>query len=249
MTPMHKTPGAAGAVVARDHALHPPALVPAYRSTALRAPRRPLVPVAQSPTEARGPAFGPDAVEPGDADLLTNFAAPGQSAVGERIVVTGTLRDGDGHPVPGALIEIWQANAGGRYRHARDDYLAPLDPNFGGCGRCMTDAAGRYAFRSVKPGPYPWPNGPNDWRPAHIHLSVFGTAWAQRLITQFYFEGDPHIPLCPILGGVADAAAVDRLTARMDRAGTIPFDAVAWRFDITLRGRRQTPFETAVEGM
>ena len=249
MREMTKPPGAAGALVARDYGLHPPPYAPGYKSTTLRSPRRPLVAVSQSLTETAGPVFGDDAVGPGDDDLLTNFAASGESAVGERIVVTGRLLDGGGAPIPHALIEVWQANAGGRYRHARDGYLAALDPNFGGCGRCVTGADGVYAFRTVKPGPYPWPNGQNDWRPAHIHLSVFGTAFAQRLITQMYFEGDPHIPICPIVRTIPDAGAIDRLTARLDMAATIPFDARVYRFDIVLRGRRQTPFESRMEGM
>jgi protocatechuate 3,4-dioxygenase beta subunit len=151
--------------------------------------------------------------------------------------------------VPSALLEVWQANAGGRYRHAKEGYLAPLDPNFGGCGRCVTDAEGRYEFRTIMPGPYPWPNGGNDWRPAHIHFSLFGPSFAQRLITQMYFEGDPLIPLCPILGGVSDPAALGRLVATLDMKATIPMDARAFRFDIVLRGRRQSVFENRKEGL
>lgn len=161
----------------------------------------------------------------------------------------GTVTGEDGRPVTGALIEIWQANAGGRYRHARDGYLAPLDPNFGGCGRVLTDGQGRYAFRSIQPGPYPWPNGGNDWRPAHIHLSIFGHAFAQRLVTQLYFEGDPLVPHCPILRAIPRAEARERLTARLDMGATEPFDTIAWRFDIVLRGPGQTPFENRPEGL
>jgi protocatechuate 3,4-dioxygenase beta subunit len=158
------------------------------------------------------------------------------------------VADDAGRGVPGALVEVWQANAGGRYRHVRDGYRAPLDPNFGGCGRCLTDAEGRYAFRTIMPGAYPWPNGVNDWRPAHIHFSVFGHGFAQRLITQMYFEGDPSIPLCPIVGTVPDPVGVDMMTAKLDMDATVPFDARAWRFDIVLRGRRSTPFENRPEG-
>ncbi len=249
MRTMIKQPGAKGALVQRDNAIHPPAHAPGYKTSIPRSPRMAPISFDASPTEATGPVFGPDAVGPGDDDLLTNYAAPGESAIGPRIVVMGRLLDGSGRPVPRALIEVWQANAGGRYRHKRDGYLAPLDPNFGGCGRCMTDDDGWYSFRTVQPGAYPWPNRANDWRPAHIHFSVFGEAFAQRLITQMYFEGDPLIPHCPILNAVPDAAAVDRLVARLDRSATIPMDACAWRFDIVLRGRRQTPFENRMEGL
>jgi protocatechuate 3,4-dioxygenase beta subunit len=150
--------------------------------------------------------------------------------------------------VPNVLVEFWQANAGGRYRHKREGYLAALDPNFGGCGRCLTDDGGNYRFRTVKPGAYPWPNGVNDWRPAHIHFSVFGSGFAQRLITQMYFEGDPMIPLCPIVRTINDPAAIAGLVAALDMGETIPMDARAYKFDIVLRGRRSTMFENRMEG-
>ena len=136
----------------------------------------------------------------------------------------------------------------GRYRHAKESYIAPLDPNFGGCGRTITDQDGSYEFRTIQPGPYPWPNRANDWRPAHIHFSVFGQGWVQRLITQMYFQGDPMIDLCPIVQGIPDQAAIDRLTASLDMTRTIPMDARAYKFDIVLRGRRQTVFENRLEG-
>lgn len=234
--------------VQRDLAGHPPAYAPGYKSSVLRSPRLPLVSFSNSLTEATGPVFGHAILGETDGDLTVNYAAPGESAIGERIIVHGRLLDGEARPVPGALIEIWQANAGGRYRHVRDGYLAPLDPNFGGCGRVITDEDGAYAFRTVRPGAYPWPNRANDWRPAHIHLSVFGTGFAQRLITQFYFEGDPMIAQCPIVGTVPDRDGIDLLTASLDMDNTIPFDARAYRFDIVLRGRRSTPFENRLEG-
>ena len=232
----------------RDRDWHPPALAPAYRSSVLRAPRHPPLRIEPTATETTGPVFGHDAVGPSDADLITNHARPGHAALGPRILVHGRLTDADGRGLPGKLIEIWQANAGGRYRHRRDGYLAPLDPDFGGAGRCLTGADGAYAFRTVQPGPYPWPNGGNDWRPAHIHFSVFGDGFAQRLVTQMYFEGDPHIALCPIVQAIPRADAVDRLVARLDMDRTVPMDLRAFRFDIVLRGRRQTPFETRPEG-
>ncbi len=181
-------------------------------------------------------------------DLIRNAATTGD-ALGERIYVFGRVLDENARPVPNALIEIWQANAAGRYAHVRDGYLAPLDPNFSGCGRCVSDAEGRYLFRTIKPGPYPWPNNGSDWRPAHIHLSVFGEAFSQRLITQLYFEGDPLIPLCPIVNTIPDKDAIDRLVARLDLRNQEPFDCLAYRFDIVLRGRRQTHFENRTEGL
>ncbi|WP_179379394.1 protocatechuate 3,4-dioxygenase subunit beta [Jannaschia marina] len=230
-----------GRLRTRATGLHPPADASAYRSTALRSPRHAPIQLPSTASEETGPVFGHDLIGPTDADLTRNFGPGG--AIGEQIIVTGHLRDEGGRPVPQALIEIWQANAGGRYRHRNDGYTAPLDPGFGGCGRCLTDAQGAYAFRTIRPGAYPWPNGGNDWRPAHIHFSVFGAAFGQRLVTQMYFEGDPHIALCPIVQSVPDARAIDRLTARLDMDATIPFDARAWRFDITLRGLDATPFE------
>jgi protocatechuate 3,4-dioxygenase beta subunit len=246
-TPARNAPPEVAALVPRDHAWHPPALAPAYKTSVLRSPRRPLVAHEATLTELTGPAFGPEAVAPGDADLLTNYGT-GAEPIGPRILVHGRVADDAGRGVPGALVEVWQANAGGRYRHVRDGYRAPLDPNFGGCGRCLTDAEGRYAFRTIMPGAYPWPNGVNDWRPAHIHFSLFGPSFGQRLITQMYFEGDPHIPLCPILNSIPDKAGVERLIAPLDMDETVPFDLRAFRFDIVLRGRRQTFFENRPEG-
>ena len=165
-----------------------------------------------------------------------------------RCPMHGRVVDQDGRGVPNVLLEAWQANAGGRYRHVNGGYLAPLDPNFGGCGRALTSDDGSYTFRTIKPGPYPWPNGVNDWRPSHIHFSIFGHAFAQRLITQMYFEGDPHIELCPIVNTIADPAAIANLVAALDMENTIPMDARAYKFDIVLRGRRSTLFENRIEG-
>jgi protocatechuate 3,4-dioxygenase beta subunit len=192
--------------------------------------------------------FGHGILGPLDSDLIHNFAKPGESAIGERLIIHGHVRDEQRRAVPGTLIEIWQANAGGRYRHKKDGYLAPLDPNFGGCGRCITDDEGRYQFRTVHPGPYPWPNGGNDWRPAHIHFSVFGQGFAQRLITQMYFEGDPLIAHCPIIKTIPDQNAIDQLIAPLDLNAAVPLDSLAYKFDIVLRGRRSTLFENRLEG-
>lgn len=235
--------------LARDREWHPPAHAPAYKSSVKRSPRQPLLAFPCSLSETTGPVFGHQLIGPADDDLIHNYAASGESALGPRILVHGQVRDQSGRGVPDALVEVWQANAGGRYRHVNEGYLAPLDPNFGGCGRCLTDADGNYRFTSIQPAPYPWPNGPNSWRPAHIHFSLFGPAFAQRLITQMYFEGDPLIPLCPIVNSIPRPEAVDALIATLDPEAALPMDMLAWRFDITLRGRAQTPFENRAEGL
>ena len=237
-----------GAFFPRDLDWHPKAFTPGYKTSVLRSPQKALISLPNGPGEINGPAFGHNMLGARDDDLITNFARPGESAIGERIIVHGHVRDERGRPVPDVLIEVWQANAGGRYRHKKDGYLAPLDPNFGGFGRTISGEDGYYAFRTIKPGPYPWPNNVNDWRPSHIHFSVFGSGFAQRLISQLYFEGDPHIPLCPIVNTIRDPAAIEALTARLDMANTIPMDTRAWRFDIVLRGRRSTLFENRLEG-
>jgi protocatechuate 3,4-dioxygenase, beta subunit len=234
---------------ARDRGWHPPALSPGYKTSVARSPQRALLSMPSTVAEESGPVFGQAILGPLDNDLIHNFAETGQSAIGPRIIVHGRLADQDGRGIAGALIEVWQANAGGRYRHKKEGYIAPLDANFGGCGRVITGPDGGYEFRTVQPGPYPWPNGPNDWRPAHIHFSVFGTSFAQRLITQMYFDGDPMIWLCPIVRTVPTRAAVERLIASLDMEATVPMDARAYRFDIVLRGRRQTMFENRPEGL
>ena len=175
-------------------------------------------------------------------------AAPGEMAIGPRIIVHGRVMDQNGKGIPNVLVEVWPANAGGRYRHAKEGYLAALNPNFGGCGRMKTGKDGAYQFRTIMPGPYPWPNRVNDWRPAHIHFSLFGSGFAQRLITQMYFEGDPLIWRCPIVGTVPSREAVENLIAPLDMANTIPMDARAYKFDIVLRGRRATFFENRKDG-
>jgi protocatechuate 3,4-dioxygenase beta subunit len=207
----------------------------------------PLMSLEQTASELTGPTFGHGNIGALDHDLIRNYAKTGDP-IGERIIIHGRVLDEDGRAVPNTLVEIWQANSGGRYRHVNDSYLAALDPNFGGCGRTLTDAEGAFRFHTIKPGAYPWPNGPNSWRPAHIHFSVFGTAFAQRLITQMYFEGDPLIPLCPILQAVPDARARALLVAPLDMETTVPFDSVAYRFDIVLRGPRSVAFENRPEG-
>lgn len=236
-------------IAPRDLDWHPAPLSPDYRSTTLRAPSHQRLHYSPTATEMSGPAFGHDMLGELDDDLILNYAQAGASAIGPRIIVHGKLIDENGRPVAGKLIEVWQANAGGRYRHKKDGYLAALDDNFGGCGRCISGEDGSYSFRTVQPGPYPWPNGGNDWRPAHIHFSVFGDGFAQRLITQMYFEGDPHIALCPIVQAIPSEKAIDTLVARLDMDKTVPMDIRAYRFDIVLRGRDQTLFENQLEGL
>ena len=236
-------------LIGRDRAWHPPPLHPAYKTSVPRSPRQALLSMPQTASELTGPVFGHDLLGPLDDDLTLNFAAQGESAIGQRIIVHGRVLDEDERPLPGVLLEVWQANAGGRYRHKKEGYIAPLDPNFGGCGRTITGEDGRYAFRTIKPGPYPWPNGPNDWRPAHIHFSLFGPSFGQRLVTQMYFEGDPLIWRCPIVGAIPDRAAIEQLIAPLDMDRTVPMDARAYRFDIVLRGRRASWFENRPEGL
>jgi protocatechuate 3,4-dioxygenase beta subunit len=237
-----------GAFFQRDRAWHAPALTPGYKTSVLRSPQKALLSLDNTMSEITGPVFGHSLLGDLDNDLIHNFAQPGESAIGERIIVHGRVLDERGKPVPGALLEFWQANAGGRYRHKKESYLAALDPNFGGCGRTITSEDGSYRFRTIRPGAYPWPNGVNDWRPAHIHFSIFGHGFAQRLITQMYFEGDPMIWKCPIVTTIPDKSAIKQLIAPLDWANTIPMDARAYKFDIVLRGRRSTLFEKRMEG-
>ena len=246
---MSNTAPETSAFYPRDMSWHPPAYDPGYKSSVLRSPQKALISLENGFGEITGPTFGHGLLGPLDHDMTANYAKPGEGAIGERIVVHGRVVDERGRGVGGALVEVWQANAGGRYRHKKDGYLAPLDPNFGGCGRVITDAEGWYAFRTIRPGPYPWMNRQNDWRPAHIHFSLFGPGFAQRLITQMYFEGDPLIGQCPIIATIPSADAIDRLVARLDMDNTQPFDSIAWRFDIVLRGRKASFFENKPEGM
>jgi protocatechuate 3,4-dioxygenase beta subunit len=231
----------------RDRNRHPPALTPNYKTSVTRSPQFPLISMPQTASEITGPVFSPTDIASLDQDLIKNYAQTGDP-IGERIIIHGQVLDENAKPVPNTLVEVWQANAGGRYRHKKDTYLAPIDPNFGGCGRTMANADGYYFFRTIKPGAYPWRNNINDWRPAHVHVSVFGAAFCQRLITQLYFEGDPLIPRCPIIQTLSDPDAVDQLTAKLDMNATIPLDTIAYKFDIVLRGRRSTLFENRLEG-
>jgi protocatechuate 3,4-dioxygenase beta subunit len=215
----------------------PPYLHPDYRATRTRSPARPLLPLPEELHALAAPVFGDDGIGELDADLTRQGAG---DPIGERIIVTGRVLDEDGRPVRDALIEVWQANAAGRYRHEVDRHPAPLDPNFTGGGRAFTGADGSYRFVTVKPGAYPWQNHPNAWRPAHIHFSLFGRSFVQRLVTQMYFPGDPLCAFDPIFNSVRDESARDRLVAAFDPETTEPEWALAYRFDIVLR---RTPFE------
>nr|WP_198679643.1 protocatechuate 3,4-dioxygenase subunit beta [Thermomonospora amylolytica] len=220
---------------------HPHRDYPPYRSSVLRHPKRPLVTVHDpEAVELTGPVFGVTDVTELDRDLTRQHTG---EPLGERIVVTGRVTDRDGRPVRGQLVEIWQANAAGRYAHQRDQHPAPLDPNFTGVGRCLTDDDGRYTFTTIKPGPYPWRNHDNAWRPAHIHFSLFGTAFTQRLVTQMYFPGDPLFRYDPIMQSVTDDAARQRMVAAYDHDLSTPEWALGYRWDIVLDGPAATWFE------
>ncbi len=231
----------------RDLGVHPPAYTPGYKTSVLRSPRHALLSIPNSLSEITGPVFRSDELGRLDNDLIMNFAKTGLP-IGERIIVHGHVLDENGRPVRNALVEVWQANAGGRYRHKNDQYIAPIDPNFGGCGRVLTDSEGHYHFRTIKPGPYSWRNQINEWRPAHIHYSVSGAGFAQRLITQMYFEGDPLIARCPIVRTIPDTSAIRRLIAGIDPGTFAPLDSLAYRFDIVVRGTRATWFENSAPG-
>src|SRR5262245_19364034 len=219
---------------------HPDNNSPAYVATQHRHPRQALVRVPQTLSEITGPAYRAGRLGPLAADLTRQHTG---APLGERIIVSGTVRDEDGQPVPETLVEVWQANAAGRYAHESDTHDAPLDPNFTGSGRTLTDREGRYRIVTVKPGAYPWQNHDNAWRPAHIHFSLLGPSFLTRLVTQMYFPGDPLLPIDPILNSIPDAAARERLVSSFDLASTTPEWALGYRFDIVLRGRDATPME------
>ena len=245
-TPYHPAQGNVG-FYQRNRDVQPAAFTDIYKTSTLRSPRNALLSLPSCLSEFTGPVFGHNELGALDNDLIRNFAKTGDP-IGERILVHGRVLDENAKPVRCALVEFWQANAGGRYRHKNDTYLAPIDPNFGGCGRALTDNDGYYFFRTIKPGPYPWRNYVNSWRPAHIHFSLFGTGFAQRLVTQMYFEGDPLIKICPIVNTIPDASAIERLIAPLDLNAAAPMDLLAYRFDMVLRGSRSTLFENKLAG-
>jgi protocatechuate 3,4-dioxygenase beta subunit len=220
----------------------PDYLYPPYASSVKRAPTQSLVVLPHTLTEISGPQFAKDDIQGSACDLTQQ---PSGEPLGERIIVSGRVLDESGRPEPHTLIELWQANSAGRYLHDVDQHNAPLDPNFTGCGHTLTDAEGRYRFVTIKPGSYPWRNHHNAWRPAHLHFSLFGPAFATRLITQMYFPGDPLLPYDPIFNSVPDEKTRERLISTFDWETTIPETALGYRFDIVLRGREETPVEVA----
>jgi protocatechuate 3,4-dioxygenase beta subunit len=220
--------------------IHPPLDYPPYRSTALRHPKQPLVVLPPGEIETTGPQLGPDRISPIDHDLTRQHS---DMPVGERITVSGRILDSAGKPIRDSLVEIWQANAAGRYRHRSDTWEAPLDPNFSGAGRCVTDAEGRYQFVTIKPGPYPWGNHHNAWRPAHIHFSLLGRAFEQRLVTQMYFPGDPLFDFDPIFRSVRDPKARERMISTFSMDTSQDNWCLAYDFDIVLGGASDTPIE------
>ncbi|QHT65489.1 protocatechuate 3,4-dioxygenase subunit beta [Rhodocytophaga rosea] len=225
----------------RDWAIQPPYLYPEYKSTVLRAPTKPLIPLKHTLSELTGPVFGHDAIRKYDNDLTLNARKNGEP-LGERIVVAGTVTDVNGKPIPNTLVEIWQANAAGRYIHKVDQHDAPLDPNFLGAGRCLTDSEGNYKFYTIKPGAYPWGNHPKAFRPNHIHFSLFGNQITSRLVTQMYFPGDPLMDYDPVLQGVPEKYR-HLLISKFNLDITESDFALGFQFDIVLRGNRETPFE------
>ncbi len=225
---------------ARASDVEPPYLYPDYVATRLRAPLRHLVALPSHLAATGGPLLGEDRVGDHDHDLTAGHAG---DPLGQRIVVHGKVLGPDGRPVRNSLIEVWQANAAGRYRHDGDNHPAPLDPNFSGAGRCLTDDGGRYRFVTVKPGAYPWQNHANAWRPAHVHFSLFGRNFTQRLITQMYFPDDPLFDQDPIFNSIPDPAVRSRLISRFDLSATVPEWALGFEFDIVLGGRAATPLE------
>ena len=224
----------------RDSGIHPANACVSYVSTHKRAPAQAPIRIDHTLSEITGPRFDPKTLRPGDDDM-TRF--DGGDAIGERIIVAGRVIDEDDRPVAHTMIELWQANAAGRYAHPDDRHEAPLDPHFSGIGRVFTDAHGAYRFTTIKPGAYPWRNHHNAWRPQHIHFSVFGAGFAARLVTQMYFPGDPLLALDPIFNSVSDAGARERLIASFDLETTLPDRSLGYRFDIVLRGRDSTPME------
>jgi protocatechuate 3,4-dioxygenase beta subunit len=220
---------------------HPPNDSPGYRSTARRHPKEPLIVIPHTLSELTGPVYPYGKIEAADNDLTRQHAG---EPLGERIIVQGRVLDEDGRPIPHTLVEVWQANAAGRYAHRVDAHPAPLDPNFSGAGRTLTDEHGRYRFVTIKPGAYPWRNHDNAWRPAHIHFSLFGHSFLSRLVTQMYFPGDPLMPFDPVVNSIPDAGARQRLISNFDLNVTEPEWALGFTFDIVLRGAQATPMET-----
>ncbi len=234
---MAKTP----LIAARDWSTQPPYISPGYKSTPLRGPKKPLLPLVHTLSELAAPVYGHDQIGELDHDLTRNARVNGEP-LGERIVVAGRVLDERGRPVRNTLVELWQCNAAGRYVHRADQHEAPLDPNFLGAGRCITDKDGRYRFLTIKPGAYPWRNHTNAWRPNHIHFSLFGEYFASRLVTQMYFPGDPLMAIDPILRATPESAR-DLMVSKFSLDLTEEGFALGYQFDIVLRGPKATPME------
>jgi len=236
-------------LIKRNYDKQPQLNYPDYKSSILRAPKKDKIFFPSSPSETSGPTFNKNIIGKLDNDLTLNFSHNNGTPLGHKIIVHGTIRDQFLKPIDGALIEIWQANAGGKYLHNSDQNIAAIDPNFAGCGRYITEGNGAYQFITIQPGPYPYPNRGVEWRPMHIHFSIFGQSFGQRLITQMYFEGDPLIKFCPMVNSIPDAKAKKSLIGLLDRTQPNIKKLLAYKFDIILRGSTQTYFENRKEGL
>ena len=235
-------------LVKRNYKKQPEIDFPDYKSSILRAPKNKKISIPSN-LEIFGPIFNKKIISKLDNDLTLNFSKNKMSPLGHKIIVHGTVSDQFSNPIKGALIEIWQANAAGKYLHQEDKNPAPIDPNFSGCGRSLTSSDGSYEFLTIQPGPYPYPNRGIEWRPMHIHFSIFGKSFGQRLITQMYFEGDPLIKSCPMVNSIPDINARKLLIGRLDLSKTENEKILGYRFDIILRGKEQTFFENKREGL
>ncbi|MDC0530719.1 protocatechuate 3,4-dioxygenase subunit beta [Alphaproteobacteria bacterium] len=236
-------------LIKRNYEKQPKSNYPDYKSSILRAPKKDKFFFPSSPSEISGPIFNKNIIGKLDNDLTLNFSHNNGTPLGHKIIVHGTIRDQFLKPINGALIEIWQANAGGKYLHKSDQNIAAIDPNFAGCGRYITEGNGAYQFITIQPGPYPYLNRSVEWRPMHIHFSIFGQSFGQRLITQMYFEGDPLIKFCPMVNSIPDAKAKKSLIGLLDRTKSNIKKLLAYKFDIILRGSTQTYFENRKEGL
>jgi len=233
----------------RNYNFQPRINFPDYKSSILRAPSKEKISFPSTLSEVSGPVFTTDILGKNDNDLTLNFSKNNNSPLGHKILVYGTLKDQFLNPIEGALIEIWQANASGKYLHPNDTTPTPIDPNFAGCGRYISASDGYYEFLTIQPGPYPYPNRGIEWRPMHIHFSIFGKSFGQRLITQMYFEGDPLIKLCPMVNSIPDKKAINSLIGSLDTSKSSSHNILAYKFDIILRGANQTYFENKKEGL
>lgn len=233
----------------RNYNFQPRINFPDYKSSILRAPSKEKISFPSTLSEVSGPVFTTDILGKNDNDLTLNFSKNNNSPLGHKILVYGTLKDQFLNPIEGALIEIWQANASGKYLHPNDKTPKPIDPNFAGCGRYISASDGYYEFLTIQPGPYPYPNRGIEWRPMHIHFSIFGKSFGQRLITQMYFEGDPLIKLCPMVNSIPDEKAINSLIGLLDTSKSSSHNILAYKFDIILRGANQTYFENKKEGL